>query len=124
MEDLSYIIGLGFSGSDIWRAIIISFFAAMLVGKNRRIWIMALWALLFDRCLWPLTDMAISGATQTSISASFSAMIETFSTDMGLYVVRYAGLFFMINVFVIMRKRIHRPKSDKTKGKGVKPAYS
>lgn len=113
MEDLSYIIGLGFSGSDVWRAIIISFFAAMLVRKQRKAWTMTFWALLVDRCIWPLLDMSFSGASEEAIGASFTAMMETFSMDLGLYVVRFAGLFVMINVFVQMRKRIHKPLMDK-----------
>ena len=124
MEDLSYIIGLGFSGTDIWRAIYIGFFAAMLVNKKRNIAVMAFWALLVDRCLWPLTHMALSGATQSSISASFNAMIETLSLDLGLYVVRYAGLMFIMFLFISIRKRIHRPRSDKSKGKFPKPSFS
>ncbi len=123
MEDLSYIIGLGFSGSDIWRAIIISFFAAMLVRKQRKAYTLTLWALLVDRCIWPLMDMAFSGASDEAVGASMAAMVETFTTDLGLYVVRYAGLFVLINIFALMRRRVHKPRME-SKPKTHKPVLA
>ncbi len=110
MEDLSYIISLGFSGSDIWRAVIISFFAAMMVGKKRKIFTIALWALLIDRLVWPLIDMALSGAADSSISGAVNGMFQAFTTDMAIYVVRYMGLVVMIAIFAFIRRRIHSKK--------------
>lgn len=124
MEDLSYIIGLGFSGTDVWRAVIISFFAAMLVRKRKDMVRMTLLALVFDRIIWPLTDMAFSGASQTSIMGALSAIIETFPTELGLYVVRYAGLYVLITMFMLLRRRIHTPALEKKKAKAPRPAYS
>ena len=41
MEDLSYILNLGFSGTDVWRAVLISFLLAMFVSKKRPLFGMA-----------------------------------------------------------------------------------
>jgi hypothetical protein len=109
MEDLNYIIGLGFSGADIWRAIIIAFFLAML-GKKRSIWFLGFIALMADRLVWPIAGMAIAGADIQSIYASFGAIIETFIDDLGLYVVRYLGLTIIIAAFIATRAKIHTMK--------------
>lgn len=117
MEDLNYILGLGFSGADIWRAIIIAFFLAMVAGKKRSIWFIGLIALLADRIVWPIVGMAISGADIQSIYASIGAMTQTFIDDLGLYVVRYLGLTIMIAAFVAGRAHIHAMKPAGKKGK-------
>ncbi len=126
MEDLSYIIGLGFSGSDIWRAVTIAFFAAMMVRKSRQVALTAAWALLVDRVIWPLLDMSFSGASSEAVFASLGAMGQTLNADLGLYLVRYAGLFALITMFFWMRRRIHTPRKElqKKNNKGHKPAYS
>jgi hypothetical protein len=113
MEDLNYILGLGFSGADVWRAIIVAFFLAMLAGKKRSIWFVGFIALLIDRIAWPILGMAISGADVQSIYASIGGMFQTFIDDIGLYVVRYLGLTIMIAAFVAGRAKIHTLKPMK-----------
>ncbi|MGE0409423.1 MAG: hypothetical protein AB7P23_09200 [Amphiplicatus sp.] len=110
MEDLSYIVGIGFSGADIARALIIAFFLAMLAGKKRNIWLVGLAALFLDRFVWPIVGMAVSGAGVHSIYASIGALFMTFPADLGLYVVRYVGLTIMIAGFVGIRTWIHTLK--------------
>jgi len=117
MEDLTYILSLGFSGSDIIRAVIIAFLAAMLVSKNRKPWQLALWALLFDRLLWPISALMINGTQTSTIGDILDGMLQSFSDDLGVYVVRFAGLLVLIMIFHAMRKRIHRPRGDKLKHK-------
>lgn len=107
MEDLNYILGLGFSGADIWRAVIIAFFLAMVAGKKHSIWFVGLIALLADRLVWPIVGMALSGADIQSIYASIGALLQTFLDDLGLYAVRYLGLTIMIAIFIAGRARIH-----------------
>ena len=121
MQDLTYIISLGFSGSDIWRALIIAFFAAMIVTKKRPAALLGLWALLIDRVIWPLTGMWMNGADTIILNDTFNGMVQTLSADIGLYMVRYAGLVVMILAFAHMRKRIHTPRFDKAK---VKPKHA
>ncbi|MEL6113070.1 MAG: hypothetical protein AAFR20_09710 [Pseudomonadota bacterium] len=123
MEDLVYILSLGFSGSDFWRAIIIAFFAAMLVGKSRPVAIMGIWALFVDRLAWPLTTMWMAGADSAIMTDTVSGMMQSLNLDLGLYLVRYAGLMVMIAAFAHLRRRIHKPRTDKAKGK-LKPAHA
>ena len=62
MEDLQYIIGIGFSGSDLPRAILITFLFACFAKRDTNIWKMGLIALIIDRAIWPISAMAISGS--------------------------------------------------------------
>lgn len=107
MNDLNYILGLGFSGADIWRAVIIAFFLAMIAGKKRSVWFMGFIALVADRLIWPIVGMGLAGAGIHSIYASIAALGQTFLDDLGLYVVRYLGLTIMVAVFAAGRARLH-----------------
>ena len=108
MKDLEYIVSLGFSGTDITRAIIIAFFLAMFVRKEAPIWKMALIALFADRMLWPIVSQAIAGAGLQTIYGSIGAIFQSFFDDLGVYVVRFFGLFVMITLFVTARHRLHK----------------
>jgi len=115
MDDLIYIVTLGFSGSDVWRAIIITFFVAMMVTSRRRISVLAFWALIVDRFVWPLSAMASNGADMEMLGTTASAIIAAIPDDMGLYLIRYIGLFLMISVYVAARRRLHAPWTEKPK---------
>lgn len=119
MKDLHYILGIGFSGTDIWRAIIVAFFLAMLAGKKHSVWVVALVALAIDRFIWPVIAMAVSGANIHTVYATIAGFGETFARDLGLYLVRYLGLTVMIAAFVAARARLHQMMPAK---KGGRPA--
>jgi hypothetical protein len=108
MEDLRYIMGIGFSGADIWRALIVAFFCAMLLGKKRSVWFIAFVALIVDRLVWPVVAMAILGSDIQSIYASIAALGATFVDDLGLYLVRYCGLAILAAAFLGLRSRVHQ----------------
>lgn len=108
MDDLEYIIGIGFSGGDLPRAVILAFLFAMFARKDTNVWTYALFALLIDRIAWPIAAMSASGAEWDTVLASIGAMFKTFVDDLGLYFVRYMGLVLMILVFMWARYSIHR----------------
>lgn len=120
MEDLQYIISLGFSGSDIPRAIGLAFFAAMITNRQSDVWITALFLLFIDRAVWPIAAMAFSGVEIHAIYAAIGAMVRNFPRDLGIYVVRYLGLCLMMSIFVSGRRRLHHAIPPKTK---QAPAY-
>ena len=108
MQDLSYILSLGFTPADLPRALILAFFLAMIFGGKRTIWTLGLAALLIDRALWPLIEQATSGAGAATVFASLTALISTFIDDLCVYAVRYMGLVVMIGLFIEARKRLHQ----------------
>jgi hypothetical protein len=103
MEDLKHIIALGFSGSDVAQALLITFTIAIILKKRRSAWFLGAIALLFDRVFFPIGGMAAAGADIHSIYASIAALGKTFVDDLGLYVVRYVGLVILIAAFTAMR---------------------
>ena len=115
MDDLQYIIGIGFSGADLPRAIILAFLFAMFAKKDTNIWKASLLALLIDRTVWPIAAMGASGADIQSIYASIAALFKTFFDDLGIYIVRYMGLVLMISGFIWLRVRIHKLLPNKSK---------
>lgn len=107
MEDLNYIVGIGFSGADLPRAVILSFLFAMFAQGNANIWKAGLLALLIDRTVWPIAAMGASGAELQSIYAAIAGMARSFTDDLGIYIVRYIGLVLMIGGFRQLRASIH-----------------
>lgn len=107
MDDLKYIVALGFSGADILPAVVIAFFIAMLVKKGSPIWTIAVIALLLDRLVWPIASQAISGAEIQTIYATIGGFFKSFFDNLGVFVVRFFGLVVMIGAFVFARQKIH-----------------
>jgi hypothetical protein len=107
MDDLKYIVALGFSGADILPAVIIAFFIAMLVKKGSPIWTIALIALILDRLVWPIASQAISGAGIHTIYGTIGGFFGSFFDNLGVFVVRFFGLVVMIGAFVLLRQKIH-----------------
>ncbi|WDI30382.1 hypothetical protein PUV54_10470 [Hyphococcus flavus] len=107
MQDLQYIIGIGFSGADLPRAIILAFLFAMFAKGESNLWKVGLLALLIDRTVWPIAAMGSSGAEIQSIYAAIGGMAKSFTDDLGIYIVRYIGLVLMIGGFRWMRSAIH-----------------
>ncbi|MEQ1930723.1 MAG: hypothetical protein ABL957_09340 [Parvularculaceae bacterium] len=108
MEDLTYIVALGFSGADVAPAVVIAFFVAMFVKNGAPVWKIALLALFLDRFLWPITSQALSGADIQTIYATIGGFFTTFFDNIGVYVVRFFGLVVMIGLFVLLRHRVHK----------------
>ena len=107
MEDLQYIVGIGFSGADMPRAVILAFLFAMFAQGNGNVWKVALLALLIDRLVWPIAAMGSSGAEIQSIYAAIGGMFKSLKDDLGIYIVRYIGLVLMIGGFRWLRSSIH-----------------
>lgn len=68
---------------------------------------MAFFALVADRFLWPIAGQAFAGADLHSLYASIGAFGKTFSSDLGIYMVRYLGIAAMTGFFALIRRRIH-----------------
>ncbi|MEX6633524.1 hypothetical protein [Hyphococcus lacteus] len=114
MEDLQYIVSIGFSGADLPRAVILTFLFAMFAKGETNIWKVGMLALLIDRTVWPIAAMGSSGADIQTIYASIGAMAKSFPDDLGIYIVRYIGLVLMVGGFRWMRSSLHAMPSRKT----------
>ena len=108
MEDLQYIVGIGFSGADLPRAAILAFIFAMFARKDTNVWAYGLFALLIDRTVWPIAAMGASGADIQAIYGAIGGMFRSFMDDLGFYFVRYMGLVIMILGFSWIRTSVHK----------------
>lgn len=118
MDDLQYIFSLGFSGSDVVRAVLMSFFIAMIASKKRPIWRLCLWGLVIDQAVWPIAAQATAGAGIHSIYASIGALFTTFLDNVGIYIVRFVGILAMTSLFFAIRSKLARSPASKA---GAKP---
>jgi hypothetical protein len=118
MEDLKYIVALGFSGADILPAVVIAFFVAMLIRKGSPVWTLALIALALDRLVWPVISLAIAGVDIHTIYGTIGGFFSSFADNLGVFVVRFFGLVVMICGFAVLRQKIH----NLTPQKKAKPA--
>lgn len=108
MEDLKYILALGFSGADIAPAVVIAFFIAMFVKNGAPVWKAALLALFLDRFVWPVASQALSGADIHTIYATIGGFFTTFFDNLGVFVVRFFGLVVMMGAFILGRQQVHK----------------
>ena len=106
MEDLSYSVGLGFSGADIPRALIITFFMAMLFAPQHSMWKLGFAALAIDKIIWPLISLAAAGKGTDAIMGSLESLSGTLVDDLGVYLVRYFGLTVLIGMFTSVFARL------------------
>lgn len=114
MKDLEYIIGVGFTGEDLPRAVILAFLFAMFARKDTNVWTYALFALLIDRTVWPIATMGASGADVSEMYAALGKTFSNFWDDIGLYFVRYMGLVLMILGFGALRGFLQKFVPGKT----------
>ena len=108
MEDLQYIIGIGYSASDLPFALGLAFLFAMFLKRDSNVWKFALIALVIDRVLIPIGMMGASGAGLSQVFASLVALFKSFTDDLGVYIVRYIGLVLMISGFSWARAMVHK----------------
>lgn len=117
MEDLSYIVTLGFSGSDVGRAVLIAFLLGMFVNSKRPVFMLTVIGFLIDQVIWPIAGQATSGAEAQTVAASFGAMMSSLPQNLGVYAVRFVGLFVLIAAFAFTRSSLHGLFGGKAKAK-------
>ncbi|MEO0880982.1 MAG: hypothetical protein AAFY22_14870, partial [Pseudomonadota bacterium] len=72
---------------------------------KRPVWRLCLWGLILDQAIWPIAAQASAGADIHSIYASIGALFTTFLDNVGIYIVRYAGILAMAALFFAIRSK-------------------
>ena len=83
--------------------------------------VLAGFAFVIDRFIWPIAGMAASGSDIHAIYASVGGLVVTFPDDLGIYLVRYLGLCLMMSGFIALRRRIHKVKPAASKQAAAYP---
>lgn len=121
MQDLIYIFSLGFSGSDLVRALWIGLLASLLATRRFRPWKVGIFAFMVDR-IWPFYAMSLHGYEQDVISAAMMATLMNVPNDMAYYLIRYIGILGLVYLGYNIRRFIHGYHPPDA-GKKSKPFY-
>lgn len=106
MDDLQYILNIGFAGSDFWRAIWIGLAASLIATRKFRPWKVGILAFTVDR-IWPYYSMHLHGYEFDAIWASVWAAIMTLPQDITFYIIRYLGILGLVYLGYNLRRLLH-----------------
>lgn len=120
MEDLIYIISIGFAGSDIVRALWIGLLASLLVSTRLPPWRMSVVAFMIDR-IWPFYAMSLAGHDQEVVLAAVYGTFATAPQDLAYYAIRFLGLAGLVHVGYNLRRFLHFAAQSEGQRKGVLP---
>jgi len=107
MDDLAYILGLGFTPADAARAISIALFCSLFMRQYVESWRFAAIAFSTDR-VWAIVSMAFAGHDAGAVASAFFANIMAIPSDLGIYAVRFVGIFLAVSVGFGLRSTLHR----------------
>ncbi len=120
MQDLSYFLALGFSGSDATRGLVIGLLASLFVSSRFLPWRAVLLACIVDR-VWPYYGMYLAETEGPVILQSMWAEITTMPFNLLYYAIRFTVIFGIVHVGFHLRRLIHaalgQPVSSRYPGK-------
>lgn len=106
MQELAYLFSIGFSGSDLTRALWIGLVASLFASKRLPAWKVTILAFIIDR-IWPFIGMRIAG---TEPDVIWNSVISTFLSapdDAAYYLIRYLGFLGLIYLGYNVRRLVH-----------------
>ncbi|GGD01973.1 hypothetical protein [Aquisalinus flavus] len=109
MQDLAYLFSIGFSGSDLTRALWIGLLFSLLASRRFPAWRVTIFAFVLDR-VWPFLAMSFAGAGNDIVFDSVIATILRVPDDAAYYIIRYLGLMGLIYFGYHVRRFLHTGK--------------
>lgn len=106
MQDLSYLFSIGFSGSDVARALWIGLVASLIASRKLKPWRVTLVAFALD-CIWPFIGMQLAGAAPMAIVQAAIAAILAIPQNAAYYAIRYLGFLAMVYGGFNLRLLLH-----------------
>ncbi|MEM1409258.1 MAG: hypothetical protein AAGG79_00760 [Pseudomonadota bacterium] len=121
MEQLLYVLSLGFSGSDAARAAMLLLIGALFVTKRFRPWRMTL-LLLFIDVVWPYAALTFQGAGAGTLEAALKSPMNIHEDAVVGFLVRAAGFYVILRGTFSLRRRLQETFPEKQQGKaGLMP---
>ena len=111
-----YIFSLGFSGSDIPRALWIGLCCSLLASRRIPAWRMSVVAFALDR-MWPFWAMSIAGWEQDVVVSAVFGTFQSVPQDLAYYAVRFLGLAGLVHLGFNLRRFLHLAASNEGGGK-------
>ncbi|MEM8986337.1 MAG: hypothetical protein AAGC95_06390 [Pseudomonadota bacterium] len=107
MEDLNYIVGMGFTSADGIRAVIIALIVSQMMQKYAQVWTYTGIAFGFDRML-PFLLMITDGRDLGYVGDRFWDMVMGMPEDLGVLSIRFMGMMIIISLGFAGRSAIHQ----------------
>lgn len=111
MQDLAYLFSIGFSGSDLVRALWLGLIASLFASRKLRAWKVTIFAFLIDQ-LWPFFAMRMAGAEMDIVWSSAAATVLSVPENAAYYVIRYLGFMGLIYAGYHIRRFLHHGRPD------------
>jgi hypothetical protein len=111
MDQLLYVLSLGFSGSDAVRAIILLLVGALFVGKRILPLKMTLILLMID-LVWPYASNALEPGAALSTPSMIQGQAAHWQDGLAAFLVRAAGFYLFIRGSYSLRRKLHENAPD------------
>jgi hypothetical protein len=106
MDQLLYVLSLGFSGSDAVRAIILLLVGALFVGKRILPLKMTVILLIIDQA-WPYLSLAMEPGAVSSTPSMIQGQAAHWKDGLAAFLIRAAGFYVFIRGSYSLRRKLH-----------------
>lgn len=106
MEEARYVLSLGFSGSDLVRAIILIAIGSLFVTSRFKPWKMVLFLFAIDQ-LWPYISMLLDGHSFRTLTLTVRANWVDREDQLLGFLVRLGGFYVAIRGIYSARRKLH-----------------
>ncbi|MCQ8185900.1 hypothetical protein [Parvularcula maris] len=111
MDQLLYVLSLGFSGSDAVRALILLLVGALFVGKRILPLKMTVILLVID-LVWPYAAAAFEPGGAASAPSMIQGQAMHWQDGLAAFLVRAAGFYIFIRGSYSLRRKLHQDAAD------------
>lgn len=114
MDELRYLISLGFSGSDMVRAVILLVLGSLFVTRRFPPLRMTIILLLIDQA-WPIIAAMNEDGGSNAIQASIRWSAENWEDSLAGFMVRAAGFYIFVRGTFSLRRKLHEALPEEKK---------
>ncbi|MEO1656425.1 MAG: hypothetical protein AAFR65_01775 [Pseudomonadota bacterium] len=114
MDALLYLLSLGFSGSDLTRALILVLLGSLFVSARFQPWKMTLLILVID-LLWPYYSMLQDGVGMGVVVDTLAGYADHWQDNAVGLAVRWAGFYVFIRGMFSFRRKLHNALPEEKK---------
>lgn len=111
MDELLYVISLGFSGSDVGRAMLLVLIGALFVTRRFLPWKMTLVVLVIDQA-WPYLSLLAETGNHALVAQSFRGQMMRWEDNLAPFLVRWAGLYILLRGSFSLRRKLQTAFPD------------
>ncbi|MEM7740701.1 MAG: hypothetical protein AAF225_07860 [Pseudomonadota bacterium] len=114
MDALLYLLSLGFSGSDLTRALILVLLGSLFVSSRFLPWKMTLLLLAVDQ-LWPYYSMLRDGVGARVVVDTLIGYADHWQDNIVGLLVRWGGFYIFVRGMYSVRRKLHNALPEQKK---------